>query len=349
MPLIVMLYFYLRHLRRAYGISERADERHVALTEDGFNLAVSRYLPHETGRVSTPVLFVHGLGANRLNFDADDDVSLARYLAERGYDCWLLDLRGCGESVATGLKWNWTFDDYMLRDIPAALNLIRRETGHSKVHWVGHSMGGMLLYAYLLRMGAQNIQSGVTLGSPVRFSPRADRFHRVVAFERIVRMLPQLPIAGMSRLVTPLIGQFNPEFVRRQMNVKNVDWNVIRKAFYNTTSHLAPGVLLQFFSWMRNDDFLSADGAYSYRDHLSEIETPLFVVAGRGDKLVPVCDVREAYDCVGSSVKQYLELCSDDGFHEDYGHVDIIFGRRSRDEVFPRICGWLDGFHAASR
>lgn len=341
MPLLFAAYLlYAYYLRRTYAHAAQADEQYVAQTADGFNLAVFRYVPRWRARDTSPVLLVHGLGANRRNFDVGEECSLARFLAGHGFDCWLVDLRGCGESAVASRRWAWTFDDHAEYDIPAVLSLIERSTGRGKVHWIGHSMGGMLLYAYLLRKGETSVQSGITLGSPVRFAPRDDHFHRVVLLESFLRWIPQLPVGNVARLATPLLGVVTPAFVHRQMNVQNVDWAVLRKAYYNTSSHLAPRVVTQFLAWMKRDDFFAADGG-SYRERLGEIQTPLFVIAGRGDKLVPPGDVREAYERVASRTKQYLELGCEQGFACDYGHIDLIFGRRAHDEVFPRILDWL--------
>jgi polyhydroxyalkanoate synthase len=338
--LFLALYWYVLYLQRTYAHVDRADERHTVTTQDGFRLAVFRYRPVGVPRREPPVFLVHGLGANRLNFDAGEECSLARYLAEHGFDCWLVDLRGCGESVAPGRRWGWSFDDHVEHDIPAAVAHVLSVTGHAKLNWVGHSMGGMLLYAYLLRHGQSKVHRGVTLGAPVQFSPRDDGFYRIVHWERFLRLLPQVPVGNVGRLVTPLLGVVNPAFVKRQLNVSNVDWPVLRRAFYNTSSHLAPGVLLQFVQWIKHNDFHARDG-FSYSRNLSQITTPLLVIAGRGDRLVPKHDVREAFERVSSTEKQYLELCCEQGFVSDYGHIDLIFGRQARHEVFPKIVRWL--------
>lgn len=346
MPLLLLIYFYLLFLRRNYAQEDRADERHFVTTADGFSLALFRHRPHGAPKNVEPVLLVHGLGANRFNFDAADDCSLARYLAAQGYDVWLVDLRGSGESAAGSWRWQWTFDDHVDHDVPPVLEFICRETGRERVHWIGHSMGGMLLYAHLLRQGGRRIASGVTLGSPVRFTPRPGGLHRLAPLEPLVKLLPMVPAAAVGRLAAPLVGLVGPALLGHQMNVANVDWGVIRKAYYNVASHLAPGVLAQFLAWMRSGDFAASDG-FSYRDNLARITTPLFVVAGKGDRISPAADVRPAYDAVASARKAYLELAQCAGFACDYGHLDLIFGRQAPTEVYPRIAAWLADYRTS--
>ena len=345
MHLFVFLYLYLITLRRWYRVEDTADERFLVAMEDGSRLGLSRYRPRGRALDLEPVLLVHGLGANRVNFDLNEEFSLARDLAEQGMDCWLVDLRGCGASAAPEARWQWTFDDHAFVDIPAALDFIRSVTGHKRVHWVGHSMGGMLLYAYLLRGMPERIASGITLGSPTCFSPRTDSMRHLVRLETLVRLLPRFPNALLMQLVTPLVGTVDlAGSVRRQMNPGNVDWPVIKAALYNSASHISPGVLGQFLAWMRSGDFTTADGSYSYYQHLGHIETPLFVISGGGDALVPVCDSKAAYERISSSHKRYLELSAVGGFADDYGHIDMMFGRHARREVFPEVARWLRGF-----
>src|SRR6476469_492518 len=79
---------------RYFFVPRYPDEIHFAATTDGWRLAVTRYRPAkaEGPLPSAPVLLVHGIAANRYNFDLTDDLSLARYLAARGYDVWLVEL-----------------------------------------------------------------------------------------------------------------------------------------------------------------------------------------------------------------------------------------------------------------
>ena len=73
------------------------DERHAARTADGWNLALYRYRPRGAPR-PLPVLCGHGMAGTHLIYDLHSDYSLARYLAGQGFDTWLVDLRGRGDS-----------------------------------------------------------------------------------------------------------------------------------------------------------------------------------------------------------------------------------------------------------
>ena len=122
-------------------------ERLTATTRDGQNLALWRVRPSgacpELGRRASrgAVLLLHGLSANRFAFHWPGR-SIASYLAAEGFDCYVGELRGAGQSVPT--VSTWTFHDYLEQDVPALLERVRDASGHPRVHFMGHSMGGIL-------------------------------------------------------------------------------------------------------------------------------------------------------------------------------------------------------------
>ena len=122
-----------------------------APTEDGWRLALCHWSP--AGRPGEkkrhPVLMIHGLGANRLNMDLDDRYSIARAAARRGFDVYILELRGSGLSRAphgrNRTRFSWGFADYADQDVPVATAAILERTGAPALHGVGHSMGGAVM------------------------------------------------------------------------------------------------------------------------------------------------------------------------------------------------------------
>jgi pimeloyl-ACP methyl ester carboxylesterase len=345
MPFFLLgLYLYI--LRRVFGLIDGADEHHWVKTCDGVSLAVARYRPRGVPRRTAPILMVHGLGANRFNFDLNEEYSLARYLAGEGHDCWLVDLRGCGESLVSRAQRRWNFDDHVFCDVPAVLDLMESCTGHRKTHWLGHSMGGMMLYAYLLRGMPERIESGITLAAPACFSRSA--VGGLFLLGRGVQIVPRLPLANLVRMAAPFLGHLSPKMMRLQMNMANIDRAILRGAAFNTASHLSTGVLAQFLDWMQCGEFRSADRTYSYTANLDQIETPLLVLAGRADAMVPACDAKRAFECARTQHKHYVEYGAESGHADDYGHIDLVFGRRARTEVFPEIARWLGEFEGSS-
>jgi pimeloyl-ACP methyl ester carboxylesterase len=145
-------------------------ERHRARTSDGWELSMVRYRAKGPPQ-GRPVILCHGIAANDRNMDLDDEHSMARWFAARGREAWTLSLRGTGgsdfASPRDGRPDDSDFDAYWKEDLPAAVAKVIQESGATEVDWVGHSMGGMVLYAWLAH-GGTGIGAGVTLGTPTR-------------------------------------------------------------------------------------------------------------------------------------------------------------------------------------
>src|SRR6266542_2766842 len=105
---------------RWFFVPRFPDEIQFGTTTDGWRIAVLRYRPGKPSQ-RAPVLLVHGIAANRYNLDLTEELSLARHLCQRGWDVWLVELRGRGLSLRprlfSGVRYDWSFDDYAERDL----------------------------------------------------------------------------------------------------------------------------------------------------------------------------------------------------------------------------------------
>ncbi|MBQ6972686.1 MAG: alpha/beta hydrolase [Synergistaceae bacterium] len=88
-----------------------------------------------------PLLMVHGLTYSSHEFNVDyRDYSLAKFFARRGYDVWLLDIAGYGQSqeVEDGFLPD---SDYAAEDIAAAAKAILERSGAKQLDVLGWSWG----------------------------------------------------------------------------------------------------------------------------------------------------------------------------------------------------------------
>jgi alpha-beta hydrolase superfamily lysophospholipase len=89
------------------------------------------------------LVLVHGLGEHSGRYD-----HVGRYLAERGIGVYALDHQGHGRS---GGKRGWVSDfSVFLDDLATFHEGVRLEHGELPLFMLGHSMGGLILVAYLL-------------------------------------------------------------------------------------------------------------------------------------------------------------------------------------------------------
>ena len=336
---------------RWFFVPRYPDEIHFARTDDGWQVAVFRYRaqlpsgqvtgPAAASVAGPPVLLTPGIGANRYNFDLSDETSLARYLAAGGLDVWVLEPRGRGFSsrprLFSGLRYDWCFDEYAERDLPAAAATVTRVTGADSLHLVGFSTGALASYAYLTDpRRRERVASLVSIGGPATFKRAGTHVSG-----RVVRNLRWLRHRFLLRVLAPISGYWHPSPIQLIHNPENMDGPTQRLAMVNLISNFSRNELLQYADWLMNDVFRSIDHRRDYRAELGRIEVPSLFLAGPRDLLAPPDAVKDAYDAVSSTDKRFLILSRAQQFSVNYGHFDMLLGTHARVDVFPVIREWL--------
>jgi alpha-beta hydrolase superfamily lysophospholipase len=314
---------------------------HVS-ARDGFRIALHRYRPRGPRRAHA-VVACHGLACNHVAFDPHPDASLARHLASRGYEVLVLDLRGSGASERASLRGprrhSWCFDDYLSHDLPAA---IEHAAGDARaVHWIGHSMGGLLLYAHLAR-GGVGIRSGVAIGSSLDYSASKSGFARLLPFRRLLEMAPVVPIGALARALAPLVGVVPTPFERFNVWTTNVDpalWRHISRRGFHA---VPPALMAQLATAMLPGGLRSADGRTAYLDGLAHATAPVLALAGDRDAQCPPDASEGTLRACGSPRREHRTFGKAHGHADHYGHFDLLIGRRAKLEVWPVIDAWLD-------
>lgn len=335
--------------RRRFSFEPGYEAIHLVRTRDNWRIALYHY-PASSHRYKTPILLCHGLGANRFNFDLGPEVSLARYLQQEGFEVWSIDLRGRGNSgrCAKGERRSGdghVLDDYIREDAGAAIRHVLGETGASQVHWIGHSMGGLVLYALLQGEEAESIASGVAIASPGSYAHMGRASLSFVLFN-VLQLFPRIHLSFLAAGLAPLLARIRLPGEAFFMNRNNVETEAVERALCYLATDITRGELSQFLDMMKSGDFRSCDKRTSYGENLPKVRRPLFCIAGAKDHLVPPASVAAAYDRVGSDRKDFLVFGRDQGHEEDYGHGDLLMGKNVGREVFPRILEWLVSIEA---
>jgi pimeloyl-ACP methyl ester carboxylesterase len=346
-------------------------------TEDGVALKLKRYV-NEGGQ---PILLAHGFTGNGLEFDLPHRKhNLALYLAERGYDVWISSFRGCGREpyMCEIDDWGHSVDHLAALDAPALVKGIADATGRKPI-WIGHSMGGIVLYLYLL--GAKmtrdtsgfkvtidsdlaaernrSILGGITIGSPPAFHyggavwldkllslPFSDINSKLLIryFDALNRISPKLPVSLMGDFVArfPRLGRVMAKkspVATALYNTDNVDadvgYSLLRIASDNVSTRMTNQIL--FLS--KDPDLRDYHGECNYTAGMHTITAPLFFITGTKDFVGADNVLGYGYERVASDPKRFE--C-----YADYGHTDLVMGKRVYEEVYPDILEWIEGLQA---
>ena len=237
---------------------------------------------------------------------------------------------------------SWTVDDLVRYDMPAILDYVERETGQGRVNWVGHSLGGMMMFPFLeLSTEPERIANFVGMGSTIiqAGAPRRD----MLAANASIRGL--LTVASAGRLGRPLTFFRMPGMAsidKFYYSAENVDRRTISRFYGYTLEDPGPGALRQFSPYLRNGHLLSADGKIDYSARLGEVTVPTLMVAGAGDLISDVPSTRKTFDALGSADKTLYVFGKASGHVADYGHCDLAWSRYAPREIFPVVIDWLD-------
>jgi oxygen-independent coproporphyrinogen-3 oxidase len=271
------------------------------LTSDSVELSLLRIY----GEVwhDSPILLSHGTFSN-----AQTCTRLATYLAENGFDCWILELRGHGRSEVGPVHPD--FEQFSELDVPAALRAVRQKTQNKQLFWVGHSGGGLVPLMHLARHpeACAQIKGIVTLASQATDAG--------------------VTWSGWAKIALSAVGN-------------NVMGYAPGPLFKLGPENEFRGVMNQWFRWNWNGRWTGTDG-FDYLEGLRRIEVPALCFAGGGDRFIaPYQGCRRLYSALGGLDKQMVFCAKSEGYGEDYSHARIITSSRAQQEIWPIISEWL--------
>ncbi len=308
-------------------------------TEDGLTLQLRRVRPSSFGGHRSTVMLLHGLGSNHQGFHLPER-SLATWLAERGHDVWMPELRGHGSSQAH--SYDWCLDEYLDYDIPAIIRAIQRYGGADEIHWVGHSMGGILLMSYGILNPEAPIARGTAVGSALDYGVGQSGFESLLALRPLLERLVAIPYGSLVHLLAPMMGG-GPLRSLEQFNVwpTNVEAEIVQQ-LHARCFHTIPISLLNNLATTFEPCGLCLRSGFPITDNAARLDIPIKLIAGSRDAQVGVEAVEYTSELIGNNAD--LTICGpEQGCDDHYGHWDLLVGRCARDEVWPEIADWIEG------
>jgi pimeloyl-ACP methyl ester carboxylesterase len=256
-----------------------------------------------------PVILLHGSFSNRRFWYSPKGIGLGAYLARAGFDVWIPEMRGHGLSARNEAYRHNRVADYARYDLPAIAAFVSEQSGQVP-HWIGHSLGGTTLAAALggRYLDARHAASVALFGSQVTHS---------------LWPLKVPPLTWGARLVLKRFEHVSgPRFKRgpedEPMGVilENLGWHSLFGRFGD-----------------KKDDWWSG---------LRHVEVPALCVAAVGDHQDPEWACRALFEQFGSEDKAFLLLGREQGFTEDFGHVQMLVSKAAQAQVWPRVAEWLN-------
>lgn len=326
-------------MKAAHDLQEAPHDVIAVTTADNWQLALTHYQGTNQRSHSPPVLLCHGLNANRLTFDLHPNYSLTRFLLAQGRDVYAIELRGHGhsEKPGHGKHWGWGFADYAEQDLPSAIAAVLKHSAHEQLDFIGHSMGGILLYALATSATAAFIRRGITIGSSLDYSNSTSIFRLIAPLAPLSHLLPGTPIHWPAKLSGRLSHLSRKCMDKTLVCPDNMDTEAYRLLVRYGT-HAVSSQLLRDMALAIDGRGLRNSQGEDYRQLLQQRGYPFAVLAMAGSR-----DLQCPPEVAARFGTDPLPLGRSFGHSSDYGHHDMIAGRQAKMDVWPKIQQWLDG------
>jgi polyhydroxyalkanoate synthase len=332
---------YGRTLEQTIDRRERATfVKELVVTGGKIPLAmVRKRLAENGGGTKAPVLLIHGFGQNRYAWHLPAR-SMANYLAQAGYDVFNLDLRGHGRSRHFGARAPRRVDDYIVEDLPSAVDEIHALTGGRAPFLVGHSLGGLVSYAAAPSL-AGGVSGVASIGSPYHFARGSMSLQAISVFFEAVRRvgvphiglpIPLYPVGAFMRTIRRVADSPFYPIPLRGWHAGALEPHVLDQHLRLAFDRAGVAELRNMFEWASDKRFGGSENDYVERFEAMDI--PLLVVSGANDDLAPPASVRPAFERSRSTDKTYRTA--------PLGHIDLLVGRDAPLATWPLLAGWLD-------
>jgi pimeloyl-ACP methyl ester carboxylesterase len=255
-----------------------------------------------------PVVLIPGSFSNRRFWYSPKCIGLGPYLARAGFDVWIAEMRGHGLSPRNQQYKHNKVSDYVRYDLPAIASFIQ-EQNPQPVHWMGHSLGGIILAGALggHYLDQAQVASTVLFGSQI---------------SRVYWPLKVPPVEWGSRL---LLKSFS----------------VISGPKFNRGPEDEPiGLALESLRWHGLMGRFG-DAEKDWWAGLVEVQVPVMAVAAVGDNQDPAWACRKLLEQFGSPLSEFLCLGKKHGFSSNFGHVEMLVSKEAQKEVWPLVEQWV--------
>ena len=280
------------------------------------------------GATRPAVVLVHGFAQNRYSWHLSRR-SLVAWLAERGWAVHNLELSGHGHSRrGRGMA---TFEDYVddVRSVAESL---------PGAFFVGHSLGGAACYA-AAATGAP-IRGVVGIGALFTFAQHNWMLRLLCSSTWAMRRTFILRLGVRTRVAGHLLGRLYQvtdvagyTFPISGWWPGSMDVDLLQERLQRGMDWTSVQVWLDMSRW-------GATGRWEYAEAWSRCTTPVLVIVGDEDHLMPLGDARGAYDRSASDDKELLVF--GDLEHEvHWGHLDLVLGDRAPRYVWPALERWM--------
>lgn len=245
---------------------------------------------------------------------------------------------------------DWDLDQLLKEDLPLVMEYIRTQSKprDGKLLTIGHSMGGILLYAMLSLYGFEgrdpHLAAVTTLASSLDYSSSRSSFRLLLPVADPAKALKvtAIPMGAVMAALYPLashppflLSWLNAQISAQDMMIPELFERLVQKNFCTIPARL----LLQLATVFESTGLADRSRTFFYKEHLHRTNVPILAVAGDQDLICPPEAVYETIKKIPEHMITYRVFGEPRGPH--YAHYDLVGGRYAAKEVYPCILEFL--------
>lgn len=264
------------------------------------------------------VMLVHGSIEDGKIFYSKSGKGIAPFLAKKGFDVYVVDLRGKGESKpAIDAKSDFGQREAILEDMPDLISSI--QANHQKeIEFIGaHSWGGVITLSYLARFEMPSLKGLFFFGS--KRDVRVQNLKRWFNIDLL-----------WNRLGTYLVHKYGYlPAVKYKAGSDNES-----KRFYLEVNH-----------WVYSKDWIDTTDGFNYAQALRNKQLPpLLSLTGTKDTHSGHAkDVKRLLKEIGGQENHQFKLIGKKTGHKvDYDHINLLTHPKAQEDHFQYLVDWLD-------
>ncbi|WP_338792100.1 alpha/beta fold hydrolase [Bernardetia sp. MNP-M8] len=268
------------------------------------------------------ILLIHGSVENGRIFYSVQGKGFGSYLAENGFDVFVADLRGKGESKPkVNSKSTFGQTEYILEDLPTFANKIREIKGHFPNFWAAHSWGGVMIPPFMLRFPqiAEATKKMVFFGSKRRI--RTKGIEKIVKIDFVWNFLGKVSGKTLGYLPTTKIG-FGTDDESRGFITESNKW-------------------IKEDKWLCKDKFDYQSGFQNLKQKQRYFPPTLHIAAANDTILGNPNDVKLLMDEIDNLTDEFWLLSKSNQNLHDYDHNNMLTHKDAINDHFPKILEWL--------
>ena len=266
------------------------------------------------------VLLLHGSIEDGRIYYSKSGKGLAPFLARQGFDVFVPDLSGKGQSkppVSKHSKHGQT--EAITLELPLFLSKVKALKGDKPQHWMGHSWGGTLLYAYLLRFpNTQKVVSMCQFGVKRRIT--------VWSLRRL--FILNFCWHFLGTILTKIYG-YMPS---KEYNFGSENESL---KFYQ-----------QINPWFKKKHWVDDDG-FDYSAQIPTVNLPpsRFFSGKKDNVLGALKDSKLLIKELQIEEKsEIVFLSKQNGNLDDYDHISMLTSKHCEKDHFPKVAEWMKRF-----